>query len=56
MMLQGIQSGVMDVRDLGEQNSASVKRTRVEWFSGICVEHPRAASRLWSIGDLAVVA
>lgn len=56
MMLQGIQNSVMSVRDLGEQNSSSVRRTRVEWFSGICLEHPRAASRLWTIGDLAVVA
>lgn len=55
-MLAGIQNSVMDVRDLGEQNTAPVYRTRVEWYAGLCLEHPRAAARLWSIGDLAAVA
>ena len=55
-MLQGIQSGVMDVRDLGELQTQPVKRTRVEWYAGIALFHPRAAARLWSISNAAVVA
>jgi len=55
-MLQGIQNGVMSVRDLGELQSQPVKRTRVEWYAGIALFHPRAAVRLWSIADAAVVA
>ena len=55
-MLQGIQSGVMDVRDLGELQTQPVKRTRVEWYAGIALFHPRAATRLWSIANAAVVA
>jgi len=55
-MLQGIQSGVMDVRDLGELQTQPVKRTRVEWYAGIALFHPRAATRLWSISNAAVVA
>jgi len=55
-MLQGIQSGVMDVRDLGELQTQPVKRTRVEWYAGIALFHPRAAARLWSIADAAIVA
>lgn len=54
--LQGIQSGVMSVRDLGEIQTQPVKRTRVEWYAGIALFHPRAAVRLWSIADAAVVA
>lgn len=54
--LQGIQSGVMSVRDLGELQTQPVKRTRVEWYAGIALFHPRAAVRLWSIADAAVVA
>lgn len=54
--LQGIQSGVMSVRDLGELQTQPVKRTRVEWYAGIALFHPRAAARLWSIADAAVVA
>lgn len=54
-MLQGIQNGVMDVRDLGELPTQPVLRTRVEWYAGIAVFHPKAAARLWSIADAAVV-
>lgn len=46
MMLTGIQNGTMDVRDLGELHSKPAKRTRVEWFMGIALQHPRAAARL----------
>lgn len=54
--LQGIQNDVMSVRDLGELQTQPVKRTRVEWYAGIALFHPRAASRLWSISDAAVTA
>lgn len=54
--LQGIQNGVMSVRDLGEIQTQPVKRTRIEWYAGIALFHPRAAVRLWSIADAAVVA
>lgn len=52
----GIQNGGMDVRDLGELQTAPVWRTRVEWFTGIAAFNGRAATRLWSISDAAVVA
>lgn len=55
-MCQGIQSGPMDVRDLGELNTTPAKRTRVEWFAGLCVEHGRAVARVQGIKNLAVVA
>jgi hypothetical protein len=44
--LEGIQSGIMDVRDLGELQEKPAKRTRVEWFMGIALQHRRAAARL----------
>lgn len=53
-MLQGIQNAVMSVRDLGELQEKPVKRTRVEWYAGISLQHPRAAARLWSISNAAV--
>jgi hypothetical protein len=55
-MLQGIQAGELDARDLGELEEKPAKRTRVEWYAGIALFHPRAACRLQHIGDLAVVA
>lgn len=54
--LQGIQSAPMEVRDLGELQTAPVYRTRVEWFPGIALFHGRAASRLWGIKSAAVTA
>jgi hypothetical protein len=54
--VHGIQNGVMDVRDIGELEAKSAKRTRCEWFAGMVVAHPRAASRLSSISNAAVVA
>lgn len=53
-MLSGIQNGGMSVRDLGEIQTAPKYRTRVEWYSGIALFHPKAAARLWSIADAAV--
>jgi hypothetical protein len=55
-MVSGIQNGGISVRDLGELDAKPVWRTRVEWFTGLTVMHPRAAARLKFIGDLAVVA
>lgn len=55
-MLSGIQNGGIQVRDLGELDTKPVWRTRVEWFTGLTVMHPKAAARLKYIGDLAVVA
>ena len=55
-MLQGIQNGVMDVRDLGELEAKSVFRTRVEWYVGMVLYHPRAAVRLRGISNAAIIA
>lgn len=55
-MLQGIQNGTIMVSDLGELQTKPVYRTRVEWYAGIALFHPRAAARLWSIADAAVTA
>lgn len=52
----GLQSGPMQVRDLGELETTPAKRTRVEWDAGLCIEHGRAASRLYGIKTGAVVA
>lgn len=56
MMLQGLQNDGIQVKDLGEIQTKPVMRTRVEWFSGVAMFHPRAASRLWSIADAVVTA
>lgn len=53
--LSGIQNGGMDVRDMGELQSAPVYRTRVEWYTGIVLMHGRAAARIRHIGNLAIV-
>lgn len=55
-MLTGIQNSAPMVEDLGELETKPVFRTRVEWYMGIAVHHAKAAARLYSIGDLAVVA
>jgi len=54
--LTGLQNGAMDVRDLGELNTAPVFRTRVEWFVGLAIFNPYAAARLYGITDTAIVA
>lgn len=54
--LTGIQNGGMDVRDLGELQTAPVERTRIEWYSSIAAFHGRCITRLWSISDAAVTA
>lgn len=48
-MFQGLQNGIMDVRDLGELDTKPVYRTRVEWLMGFALMHPRAAVRLRDI-------
>lgn len=56
-MLSGIENGTMDVRELGELDTAPVFRTRVEWYVSILLEHPRAAARLRDVDPaLAVTA
>lgn len=54
--LNGIQNGGVDVRDLGELQTAPVFRTRVEWFVGLAVFNGRAVTRLWSISNAAATA
>ncbi len=51
----GIQNGTMQVRDLGELDADPKFRTRVEWFVGLCIEHGRAAGRLYGISNAAAV-
>jgi hypothetical protein len=53
-MFTGIQGGDMQVRDLGEIDSAPVYRTRVEWDCGIAIYHGKAAARLYSIANSTV--
>lgn len=52
----GLQNAEMDVRDLGEQQSKPVFRTRVEWYITLGVLRPRAVSRLYAIRNAAVIA
>lgn len=54
--LTGIQNGGIDVRDLGEMQTKSCLRTRVEWYNGIAVFHGKSAARLQHISDAAVTA
>ncbi len=53
--VQGIQNGIMRVEDLGSLQTQPCKRTRVEWYCGVTVLHPKAASRLYGITNAAVV-
>lgn len=54
--VQGLQNGGVDVRDLGELQTAPVYRTRVEWYNGFAVYNGRAVTRINNIGDLPIVA
>jgi hypothetical protein len=54
--VMGLQNGGIDVRDLGELQTSPLYRTRVEWYNGFGAFNGRAATRLWSIADAAVVA
>ncbi|MEV2911394.1 major capsid protein [Paenibacillus larvae] len=44
--VSGLQNGTVSARDLGELNEKPVFRTRIEWYNGLAVFHPRAAARL----------
>lgn len=48
-MLHGIQTAPMSVRDLGEVDAKPAYRTRIEWYSGLVLKHPRCAARLKGI-------
>lgn len=52
----GLQSGEPLVTDIGELEAKPVLRTRLEWDVGLCLPHPRAAARLHSISNAAMVA
>jgi len=54
-MLNAIQNGAMQVTDLGQLQSQPTYRTRVEWYVGMVLQHPRAAARLRDV-DSAVIA
>ena len=54
-MLEGIQNGTMEVTDLGEIDDKPVYRTRVEWYVGMVLLHPRAVTRLRGISNAAIV-
>lgn len=54
--LTGLQNGSIDVRDLGELQTAPVFRTRVEWYNGMAIFNGRAVTRLAGISDAAIVA
>jgi hypothetical protein len=45
----GIQTKPIEVRDLGEVDDKPALRTRIEWYSGLALKHPRAAARLKGI-------
>lgn len=55
-MLEGIQNGGMDVRDIGEADDQPQLTTRIEWYAGMTVYHGRAISRYRGIKDVAWVA
>ena len=54
--VMGLQNSEMSVRDLGEQQSKPVYRTRVEWYITLAILRPRAAARLHGIKEAAVTA
>lgn len=56
MGLQMVQNGVIEVRDLGEQDSKPVFRTRVEWYCNVVDIHPRCVARLYDISDATAIA
>lgn len=54
--LEGIQNGPMQARDLGEMETKPALLTRVEWYPGLTIYHPRAVARLYGVQDAAVAA
>lgn len=55
-MLTGIQSSPPMVDDLGMIDTKPVYRTRMEWYAGLCMWHPRAACRYELITNAAIAA
>ncbi len=55
-MCMGIQNEIPQVSDLGELQTKPVMRTRVEWYAGLVVMHPRSVARLRGIKNAAVTA
>jgi hypothetical protein len=47
--VSGLRNGSVNVRDLGEIDAKPVFRTRIEFYSGLAVFHPRAVARLAGI-------
>lgn len=47
--MHGIQTEPMSVRDLGEIETKPAYRTRIEWYSGLALKHPKCAARLKGI-------
>lgn len=47
--VHGIQTAPVDVRDLGEIETKPAYRTRIEWYSGVCLKAPKCAARLKGI-------
>lgn len=47
--VSGLRNGSVNVRDLGEIDAKPVYRTRIEFYSGLAVFHPRAVARLAGI-------
>lgn len=47
--VSGLRNGTVNVRDLGEIDDKPVFRTRIEFYSGMAVFHPRAVARLSGI-------
>jgi hypothetical protein len=50
-MVTGIQNGEIDVKDLGELQTAPAYRTRIEWYVGMTIYNGKAAARLRGIKD-----
>lgn len=55
-ILGGIQNTAPMVTDIGELQEKPSMRTRVEWYSGVAVYHPRSVARLYGIKTGAVTA
>lgn len=54
--LTGIQSGLMEVMDMGQLQEKPAFRTRIEWFPGLAIFHGKSVARLRGIKKAAVVA
>jgi len=52
--VQGLQNGTMDVTVFPELEEKPASRTRVEWYTGVAVFHPKGAARLYGIKSSAV--